>query len=63
MGHLVKLARGPSLQFTALINIVSCIIAIKIPAAKAAEFLTWKKSTFEDWCKKMNAPSKQTLPF
>lgn len=35
----------------------------KIPAARAAELLTWKKSTLEDWCKKMNAPSKQTLPF
>jgi len=34
----------------------------KIPSARAAELLNWKKSALENWCKKISETSEQAHP-
>ena len=43
--------------------VVMLCINEKIPSAKAAELLNWKKTALEDWCKKIGGPSEQSRPF
>lgn len=43
--------------------VVTLCVNEKIPSAKAAELLNWRKSALDDWCKKISAPSEQALPF